>query len=61
MTKKLSDEELAKVSGAGERDRTSGGTPEIEGNAEPGSGPGGPAEGPDTAAPGNDPAVLDRE
>ena len=61
MTKKISDEELAKVSGAGERGRTSGTTPEIEGNTEPGSGPGGPGETPDTAVPGNDPADLDRQ
>ena len=62
MTKNISDEELANVSGAGdEMTPDKDFNPKIKGDLESGSGPGGPAETPDTAVTGNDPADLDRQ
>ena len=62
MTKNISDEELANVSGAGdELTPDTELTGRVKGGIDPSGGPVGPAEEPDTSVTGNDPADLDRQ
>jgi hypothetical protein len=60
MTKKISDEELANVSGAGEASVVDSTQDTVSKKQSPG-GSGGPGVTPDTEAPGADPADLSKD